>query len=155
MFGLTFLSSEKKKTLEKLQNRLSHALTPIDRSETQLMIQEIMNHAKLLKNCDIAEADELRIQLLSKINILAGLGKLDSIEVFRMHLTDVEFHIATKQMEEKLLEERKMKQPDEAPNQKDKSPTVNSLKRDKKKKQAFGHPRWVIGFEDEPDGTNK
>jgi hypothetical protein len=148
MFGLAFLSNEKKKILEKLQSRLSLASSPLLRNETQLAIQEIEAQAKPYQQCDLAEADELRTQLLTKMNILANIGKINSIEVFRMHLKDVEFHIATLQMAEKLQEEKRTLQPEEGPNAKDKAPTLNSMKKEKKKKEAFGHQRWTIDFED-------
>ncbi len=154
MFGLIFLAVEKKKALEKLQSHLTYCTTPLERNETQLMIQEILNQAKPYQQCDLAEAEELKLQLLSKINILTGLGKLGSVEPFRMHLADVEYHIATKQMEEKLTGQRKLK-PDEPPRlrDEDKTPTINSMKREKKKKQAFGHQRFMIGFEDDDVDT--
>ena len=155
MFGLTFLSTEKKKRLEKYQDRLSRALSPRERNETLLAIQEIEASAKPYQKCNIEEADELRRQLLDKIYMSQGVGKLQYVEVFRSHLREVEFHIATQQMAEKLQEEAKMKQPEEAGTLKDKLQTVTAVKREKKKKEAFGQPRWVIGFEDEPDGTNK
>lgn len=155
MFGLSFLSTENRKLLEKLESRLATAKTPLIRNETQLAIQDVRNKERLLKECDLAEAEDLKTQLLSKINILTGLGKVGSVEVFQMHLKDVEFHIQTLQMKTVLEEKNKMSQPDEAPNLKEKSATISSIRREKKKQQTFGDTRWTINFDDEPDLENK
>lgn len=154
MFELSYLSNENKRALEKLQDRLTKATTPQIRNETELAIQEILARAKPYTRCDLIEADELRSQLLNKINVLAGLGK--SAESFRMHLREVEFHMQTVQMQEVLKEKQKHEmRPEEPPNLRDRIPTLGSMKRDKKKKEAFGSHRWQIGFDDEPDDTQK
>lgn len=154
MFGLTFLSNEKQKLLQKLEDRLSHAGTPQLRNETQLAIQEIKAQAKPYMECDLLEADELKSQLLQKINTLNGLGKLGSTEVFRMYLKEVDFHIQTMQMADALKEKDKIS-PDESPNLVDRQQTLNSVAKAKKKKEAFAQHRWLVGFEDEPDIENK
>lgn len=146
MFNLSYLSNENKRALERLQEKLTKLTHPQQRNEVELTIQEIMAKAKPYLDCDLAEADELRNQLLSKINVLAGLGK--STESFRMHLRDVEFHIQTLQMKEVAKEETKLHH-DEPPNQRDKM----SQKKQKTKDEAFGSHRWQIGFDDEPDTT--
>jgi hypothetical protein len=155
MFGLTFLSDENRKLLAKLESRLATATTPQLRNETQLAIQDLRNREVLLKECDLENAEALKSQLLNKINTLSGLGKAGSVEVFLMHLKDVEFHIQTLQMKIALDEKNKMAQPDQAPNLADKAPTVTSIEKEKKKQQTFGDHRWTIGFEDEPSGENK
>lgn len=147
MFDLSFLSSENKRILEKLQERLTKTTTPQLRNETELLIQETLAKAKSYKECDLFESDELRSQLLNKINILARLGK--STEAFQVHLRDVEFHIQRLQMQETVREQQKLKPPEEPPNLRDKSTTLNKLERDRKRKQAFGRQRWQIGFDDE------
>jgi hypothetical protein len=150
MFNLSYLSSDKKRLLERLHDRLSKATTLRTRQEIALEIQELEAQAKPYIQCDLVEADELRSQLLNKINILAGLGKAGSVEAFRTHLRDVEFHIQTLQMAEALKEQDKLK-PEEGPNLRERSESRATLEKARKKKQAFGKERWLIGFEDEPD----
>lgn len=150
MFNLSYLSSDKKRLLERLHERLSKAQTAQTRREIALEIQELESQAKPYIECDLVEADELRSQLLNKINILSGLGKAGSVEAFRTHLRDVEFHIQTLQMAEALKEKDKLK-PEEAPNLREKSETTSGMVRARKKKQAFGKERWLIGFDDEPN----
>lgn len=155
MFGLTFLSNEKQKILQKLEDRLSKATTPQARNETLLAIQEIRAQAKPYMQCDLLEADELKSQLLQKINTLVGLGKSASAEVFQLHLKDVDFHMQTMQMSEIMREKDKtLDAAGEGPNLADRAASLSSIERDKKRKEAFSH-RWVVGFEDEPDIENK
>lgn len=154
MFGLKFLSNEKKRLLQKLEDRLAKASTPQLRNETQLAIQEIMAQAKPYTECDLFEAEELKSQLLQRINTLSGLGKIASVQVFQMHLKDVDFHLQSLLMAESLKEQEKYKN-EEPANLADKAPTLNAVKKQKQRKEAFAQHRWVIGFEDEPDDENK
>lgn len=155
MFGLKYLNNDKKKLLRRLEERLAKATSPQVRNESQLAIQEIMAQAKPYTECDLLEADELRSQIFNNINILAGLGKVGSAEVFRVHLKDVEFHMQTIQMAEMLKEQQDKFSPDEGPNLIERSSTPASVLKDRKRKEAFAQHRWVIGFEDEPDDENK
>ena len=156
MFGLTYLSNEKQRLLRQYEERLTTVQDRQLRNETQLAIQELRSQAKLLKDCDLIEADELKSQLLQKINTLSGLGKAGSVEAFRLHLKDVDFHIQTLQMKETMKEKEKDKlDPGEAPNLADRGPTITSQRKEKKRKEAFNQHRWLIGMEDEPDSDNK
>ena len=155
MFGLTFLSNDKQKLLQKLEDRLTTASTSQQRNETLLAIQEIRVQAKPYLQCDLLEADDLKTQLLQKISILSGLGKAGAVDSLRFYLREIEFHIQTLQMKEALQEKDKM-QPDEGPNLRDKSVSLTSMKKEKRRKEAFSvQNRWKIGFEDEPDLENK
>jgi hypothetical protein len=98
---------------------------------------------------------KLKTQLLQKITTLSGLGKAGSVESLRLYLKEVDFHIQTLNMRQVIQEKEKMAQPDEPPNMKDRSETITSMRREKRKKEAFSQHRWVIGFEDEPDDENK
>jgi hypothetical protein len=149
MFNLVYLPADKKRAIEKLQDRLSKTTSAQVRNETLLLIQELEAEAKPYQQCDLYEADELRSQLLNKINTLARLGK--SVEPFLLHLRDVDFHIQTLQMRESLREQEKFKAPEEPPNLRDKSVSLAKIARDKKRKEAFGRHRWQIGFEDESE----
>lgn len=153
MFGLTFLSNDKQKLLQKLEERLAGAKDRQTRNEAQLAIQELRVQAKPYTECDLLEAEELKSQLLQKLNILIGLGKQGSAEAFRLPLKDVDFHIQTLQMKETMQQKDKLSG-DEPPNLVDRSATLNSTEKEKKKKKAFQH-RWVVGMDDEPDLTNK
>lgn len=155
MFGLTFLSNDKQKLLLKLEERLASASTPQMRNETRLAIEEIRAQSKPYLQCDLLEAEELKTQLLQKITTLSGLGKAGSVESLRLYLKEVDFHIQTLNMRQVIQEKEKMAQPDEPPNMKDRSETITSMRREKRKKEAFSQHRWVIGFEDEPDDENK
>jgi hypothetical protein len=154
VFGLTYLSNDKQKLLQKLEDRLTTASTPQLRNETLLAIQEIRVQAKPYLMCDLLEADDLRTQLLQKVSILSGLGKVGAVDSLRMYVKEVEFHIQTLQMKEALQEKEKL-QTGEGPNLRDKSPSLNSVKKEKRRKEAFAQHRWMIGFEDEPDEENK
>lgn len=155
MFGLTYLSNDKQRLLRQYEERLTTVQDRQLRNETQLAIQELRSQAKPLKDCDLIEAEELKSQLLQKINTLSGLGKAGSVEAFKIHLKDVDFHIQTLQMKDTLSEQEKMKQPAEAPNLADRGPTITSQRKEKKRQEAFNQHRWLIGMEDEPETDNK
>lgn len=155
MFGLVYLSNENQKLLQKLEERLAKTQNRQLRNETQLAIQEIRNKAIPYTECDLIQAEELKSQLLQKLNTVIGLGKRASAEAFRIPLKDVEFHIQTLQMKEIMLEKEKMGQPDEPPTLEDKLITISEQKREQKRKKTFQGQRWLVGMEDEPDSDNK
>jgi hypothetical protein len=155
VFGLVYLANNKQRLLQKLEDDLTKAKDRQSRNEIQLAILELRNQAKLYQQCDLLEAEELKNQLLQKINVLSGLGKLGSVEAFRVHLRDVEFHIQTLQIKESMLEKEKDKlDPGEPPNLADRGPSKSSIKKEKKREEAFQH-RWMLGMEDEPNLDNK
>jgi hypothetical protein len=152
MFGLTYLSNRDQIFLQQLEESLTKARTPKDRDTLLFEIEKVRSKAKNYKDCDLPEAEELKSQLLNKMNLLSNIGK--SVEPFKIYLRDLDFHIQTLQLKNRIEEENKMPRPSEAPNLKDKSPTVTSVRKERKRKEIFGNSRWVINFEDEPDATN-
>lgn len=150
MFGLSYLSSDKKLLLAKLQDRLASAESPRVHNETELSIQQILSEAIPYTQCDLMQADELRSQLMRQITTLQGLGKIASVESFLMHLRDLEFYIQTKKMEETLAEQTRLKN-DQPPNlRNDRTPSLNSHDREKKKKkQTFGRTRWTVDMDED------
>jgi hypothetical protein len=150
VFGLSYLSTDRKRALRKLQDRVANTTDPQTRNEANLLIQEIMAEAKPYLNCDIYEASELKNQLLDQVATLVNLGKTQQAEAFQVHIKDLDFFIQTKQMEQKLAEkEKEIPKQDESTALRERSVTIHSLKKDKRKKQAMGRTRWVIGMEDE------
>ena|ERR1051326_6866371 len=150
MFGLSYLSSEYRRALEILQEKLARAPDHRRRREAELAIQDVLAREKPYTECDLVEADDLRGQLLNKINILSRIGKPS--EPFRMHLKDVDFHMQTLQMKESLKEEQRIRLDEPGVATSEKSiPSIQKLAEDRKRKEAFGQRRWQIGFEDEPN----
>jgi hypothetical protein len=98
MFGLMYLSDERKRALRKLEERLANSSEPRGREEAKLLIQEIMNEAIPYQACDIYKATELKNQLMDQVSILTNLGKVQMAEAFQVHLRDIDFHIQTKQI---------------------------------------------------------
>jgi hypothetical protein len=150
MFNLSYLPTDRKRQLRKLQEKLATDIDHRARNETNLLIQEIMAEAKPYLSCDKYQLHELKNQLLDSISTLSQLGKRDSVESFQMHLKDVDFRLQTLMMEEALAEKDKLKS-EEGPNLRERSTTLTELKREhkKKKQEARGHTRWTIGMEDE------
>jgi len=147
MFDLVFLSTENRRALEVMQERLKRTKER-DRLDLELAIQDLLAKQKPFTECDLFEADELRGQLSIKASMLSRLGK--SAEPFLIHIKNLDLHIQTLQMKEALAEAAKFKN-DEGTNIIERTPTVNSLKKERQKKTAFGGNRWKIGFDDEPD----
>ncbi len=148
MFNLVYLSTENRRALEILQERLTRSTDRRRRQDMELAIQDLLAREKPYTECDLFEADELRSQLLSKASILSRLGK--SAEPFLIHVKNLDLHIQTLQMKEALQEAERLKT-EEPANLTEKAPTVNNLKKERERKTAFGGTRWKIGFDDEPD----
>lgn len=146
MFNITYLSNDKNRVLRKLQDRLATATDPRVRNETDLLIQEVLAEAKPYQQTDMYEASELRNQLMEKIMTLQGLKK--PTETLQYYLREVDFHIQTLQMAEKLKESKKMDS-EEGPTIHDRATSINDLNRDRRKKKAVGRTRWVIGMDDD------
>jgi len=156
LFGLSYIPTDRKRQLRKLQDRLANAGNPKTRNETNLLIQEIMSEAKPYLSCDKFELQELKNQLLENITALSTIGKAQSVESFQMYLKEVDFRLQTLLMEETLKEKDRLR-PDEAPNLKERSISQNQLEKQriKKKQEARGHTRWVIGMDDEDDNPSE
>jgi hypothetical protein len=152
LFGLVYLSNERKRQLSKLNERLAHVADPRTHRDTELMIQEIMAEAKPYTKCDIYEVNELRNQIMDQISVLRNLGKSQSVESFQMHLRDIEFHLQTLQMAEVVKEKAILKR-DEGSNLVDRTPTI-SPRVAATKRRAMGRTRWQIGMDDEVEGQN-
>ena len=115
-----------------------------------------MSEAKPYLSCDKFELQELKNQLLENITALSTIGKAQSVESFQMYLKEVDFRLQTLLMEETLKEKDRLR-PDEAPNLKERSISQNQLEKQriKKKQEARGHTRWVIGMDDEDDNPSE
>jgi hypothetical protein len=148
MFNLSYLSTDRKRTLRRLQERAATTTNYESRNEANLLIQEIMAEAKPYTSCDLYEASELKNQLLDQVAILSNLGKTQQAEAFQIHLKDLDFYIQTKQMEAKMAE-KSLPLNDEPATMEDRSMTINSLVMAKRKQKAMGRTRWVIGMEDD------
>ncbi len=150
MFNLKYLSNERKRQLRKLQERLETAQEQRTRNEANLLIQEIQSEAESYLTCDKYKLTELKNQIQDNISTLVGLGKSESAESFRIYLKEVDFRLQTVMMEEALAEKEKLKT-DEPSNLRDRIPSINDLQKEKRKKQAMGRTRWVIGMGDEDE----
>lgn len=152
MFGLKYLSNEKKALLAKAQESLTRTKVYQERNNAELIIEEILSGAKPYSECDLIQADELRSQLYQQINILQGLGKQQATESFRMHLRDVEFHIQTLQMKERMQEEGRLRTDQPPCLEEDRMPSLSSKKRErsaeKRKQKAVGRTRWTIDMDE-------
>lgn len=147
MFGLKYLSTDRKRILRRLQEKLTECGDLRERNEINLQIQEIYNEAEPYLNCDKFKLNELKNQILDNMRMLAGIGK--TTEAFEVNLRDVEYRLQTVMMEEAAAEKGRLKGT-EPPNMNGERATgVKSLEREKKKKQAMGRTRWVIGMDDE------
>lgn len=147
MFGLVYLSTDRKRILRKLQEKLTECGDARERNEINLQIQEIYGEAEPYLNCDKFKLNELKNQILDQMRILNSLGK--TTEAFDVNLRDVEYRLQTVIMEEAAAEKGRVKNIDPPNMNGERSVSMTSLKQDKKKKQAMGRTRWVIGMDDE------
>lgn len=150
MFGLSYLSTDDKRLLEKLQDRLSRSTDPRIRNETEVDINTLMSKAKPYTECNLEEANELLRQLNEKMNTVSRLGKAGSVQAFALHIKDVNFYIQTLQMQAVLDSQARKVSPDHPPNLKDKPKSLNDLKKDRQR-AIFGNTRWTIDMEEEDD----
>jgi hypothetical protein len=150
LFNITYLSNDRIRQLRKLNERLANTTDQRVRNETNLLIQEIQNEAIPYTSCDLFKAAELRNQILDKIVTLNSLGKAQSVEIFQMHLKEVDFHIETKRMEEALKEKNRVK-PDEGPNLREHATSLNDLKKEKRKQAVKGRTRWTVGMDEDAE----
>jgi hypothetical protein len=147
LFTPDYLSNENKRKLQKLQERLEKSTDFQTRNETELLIQEIKAEAIPYTSCDLEKLSELKNQILDQMYILQGLRKAQSVEVFQVHLKNIDFQIQTKLME-KTIEEKNRMRPGEGPNAKDKLGGITQIVREGKKKKVMGRRRWTIDMEE-------